>query len=49
MRSYKEIERANTDLVGENMTLHIQARGEFFFLGLLFLCSCSSRLTFCIG
>jgi hypothetical protein len=29
-RSYKEIERANTDLVGENMTLEEKIRSKFF-------------------
>ena len=40
-RSYKEIERANTDLVGENMALKERIRGKydlaFMFLLVKFL------------
>jgi len=40
-RSYKEIERANTDLVGENTTLEERIRGKcglaFVFLLVTFL------------
>jgi len=43
---YKEIERANTDLVGENTALEEKVRGKFFML-LCFFCRVflSYRLT----
>jgi len=36
-RSYKEIERANTDFVGENMALEEKIHGKFFVLSCFFL------------
>ena len=38
-RSYKEIERANTDLVGENTDLEEKIRGKSF-VPLCFFCFC---------
>ena len=38
-RSYKEIERANTDLVGENTTLEEKIHGKPF-MPLCFFCFC---------
>ena len=38
-RSYKKIERANTDLVGENMTLEEKIHGKSS-MPLCFLCWC---------
>ena len=41
-RSQKKIEKANTNLVGENMTLQERVRGEFSML-LRLLCFCSAH------
>ena len=40
-RSYKEIERANTDLVGENMALEEKIRGKSF-MPLCLFCFCDA-------
>jgi len=37
LHSYKDIEKVNTDLVGENTSLHKHIHSEFFLPGFVFL------------